>query len=159
MYLKQNTTKNIQGWRRLWLINFPREQISTSTLSLGDPLFYPSRQVRTYTAIYRSPSLTFSAAIQLTMKRSALCSSALRHYPSSWATGVLWSALIPKALRSFRRHPVHSFPCPPTQPAPPSPFRSSRNSAVSCPACVPQIPQTVSASCASSRRRSHFSSS
>ena len=56
----------------------------------------------------------------------------LRHSPSSWATVVHWSALLPKALRSSRRHPVHSFSCPPTQPAPhqPSEHHAIRQSRV-----------------------------
>ena len=64
------------------------------------------------------------------------CSAVLRNSLSSWAAVVhYWSALIPKALRSYRRHPVHSFSCPPTKPAPPP----SHTSAVSCPPCAPQI--------------------
>ena len=47
------------------------------------------------------------------MKCSAPCSAVLRHCPSSWAAVVHRSALIPKALRSSRKHPIHSFSCPP----------------------------------------------
>ena len=43
------------------------------------------------------------------MKRSAPNSAVLRHPPSSWAAVVHWSALIPKAQMSSRRHPIHSF--------------------------------------------------
>ena len=70
----------------------------------------------------RSLALEFSAAIHFAMKRSAPCSAVLRHSPLSWATVVHWSALIPKALRSSRKHPVHSFFRPPKQPAPPINF-------------------------------------
>ena len=44
----------------------------------------------------------------------------LRHSPSSWAAVVHWSALMPKALRSSKKPPIHSFAWPPTQPAPPT---------------------------------------
>ena len=37
----------------------------------------------------------------------------LYHSPLSWASFAQWSALMPKTLRSSRRHPIHSFPCPP----------------------------------------------
>ena len=84
---KQNTTEKYTSWRRLRRINF-REQTSTSTLSLDYPIFFPSRHVRTYTTACRSPSLDFSAAIQLSMKRPTPCSSVLRSSPSSWATVV-----------------------------------------------------------------------
>ena len=120
---KRNKTKHNQkiylgtSWRRLWLFNF-REQTSTSALFGGYPLFCPSRHVRTYTATCRSPSLAFSAAIQLTMKCSAPCSSVLRHSPSSWATVVHWSALIPKYLRGHpgRDTPSTLFPALPRSP-------------------------------------------
>ena len=62
---------------------------------------------------------TFSTAIHFDMNRSAPCSAVLRHSPSSWAAVVHWSALIPKALRSSRKHPINSFSWSPTQPAPP----------------------------------------
>ena len=53
------------------------------------------------------------------MKCSAPCSAVLRHSrSSSWAAVVHWSALMPKALRSSRKHPIHSFSWPSTQPAP-----------------------------------------
>ena len=64
----------------------------------------------------------FSAAIRFAMKCSAPCSAVLRHSPSSWAAVVHWSALMPKALRSSRKHPIYSFFWPPTQPAPPTNF-------------------------------------
>ena len=82
-----------------------------------------------------------SVAITFTNNRSAPCSAVLRHSPSSWAPVVHWSTLIPKALRSSRKHPIHfSFLCPPAQPAQsaPSGQRTSRTPAVSCPSCAPQ---------------------
>ena len=67
----------------------------------------------------------FSATIHFATKCSAPCSAVLRHSPSSWAAVVHWSALIPKVLRSSRKHPtIHSFSCPSTQPAPPTIFRN-----------------------------------
>ena len=123
----QNTTKKYTSWRRLWLINF-REQTSTSTFSLSYPLFCPSRHVRRYTTTCRSPSLAFSAAIQLTVKRSAPCPSVLRHSSSSWATIVHSSALIPKSLKSSRRYPVHCFSSPP--PRSPLPHHPSEHGAI-----------------------------
>ena len=60
----------------------------------------------------RSPALVFSAAIHFAMKCSAPCSAVLRHSPSSWAAVVHWSALMPKALRSSRKHSIHSFSWP-----------------------------------------------
>ena len=68
----------------------------------------------------RTQALTFSATIYFTMKRSDPCSAVLRYSPSSWAAVAHRSALIPKALRSSRRHPIHSFSCPPTQPTLPT---------------------------------------
>ena len=51
----------------------------------------------------------------------APCSTVLNHSPSPWAAVVHWSALMPKALRSSRKHPIYSsFPWPPKQPAPPT---------------------------------------
>ena len=73
-----------------------------------------------HTIACRSLALAFSAAIYFAMKRVALYSAVLRHFSSSWAAVVHWSALIPKALRSSKKHPIHSFPWPPTQPAPPT---------------------------------------
>ena len=63
------------------------------------------------------------------MKCSAPCFAVLRYSPSSWAAVVHWSALTPKALRSSRKHLIHSFSWPPTQPAPPtiSPTTQIRN--------------------------------
>ena len=68
----------------------------------------------------RSPALAFPPAIHFAMKRSAPCSAVLRRFPSSWAAVVYWSALMPKALRSSRKHPILSFSRPPMQPAPPT---------------------------------------
>ena len=73
-----------------------------------------------HTTACRSPALVFSATIHYAMKCSVLCSAVLRHSPSSWAAVVHWSALMPKALRSSRKHPIHSFSWPPTQSAPPT---------------------------------------
>ena len=73
-----------------------------------------------HTTACQSPALAFSAAIHFAMKRSAPCSAVLRHSPSSWVAVVQWSAVMPKALRSSRKHPIHSFSWPPTQPALPS---------------------------------------
>ena len=72
-----------------------------------------------HSTAYRSPALTFSAAIHIAMKRSAPCSAVSRHSFPPWAAIIHWSAFIPKALRSFRRHPIH-FP----------PSRSPRPSSV-----------------------------
>ena len=72
-----------------------------------------------HTAACRCSALAFSAAIHFAMKRSAPCSTVLRHSPSSWVALVYWSALMPKALRSSRKHPTHSLSRFPTQPAPP----------------------------------------
>ena len=80
---------------------------------------------------YLSPALIFSVASHFAMKHSAPCSTVLRHFPSSWAAAVRWSALIPKALKSSKNYPIHYFSCPPTQPAPPPLLRASRTSAVS----------------------------
>ena len=141
----------------LWLVN-KGERTSSSTLALGYPLLGPSRTFGHTNACHRS-ALTFSAAIHFTMKCSAFCSAVLRHSPSSWAAVVHWSALMPKALRSSRKHPIHSFSWPPTQPAPPtnSPNITHFGRLVSSKRA--QIPQTRPASCAKSPRCSHFPSS
>ena len=73
-----------------------------------------------HTTACRSPALAFSAAIHPATKCSAPCSAVLQYSPSSWAAVVHWSALMPKALRSSRKHPIHYFSCPPTEPAPPT---------------------------------------
>ena len=67
------------------------------------------------TTACRSPALALSAAIHYAMKRPAPCSAVLRHSPSSWAAVVRWSALVPKALRSSRKHLIHYFSWAPTQ--------------------------------------------
>ena len=72
-----------------------------------------------HTTACRSPALVFSAAINFAIKRSALRGTVLCHPPSSWAAFVHQSALIPKVLRSSRKHPIHFFSWPPRQPAPP----------------------------------------
>ena len=106
--------------RHLWLVN-KGERNSTSPLALSYPLLgLPVRFG--HTTVCRSPALAFSATIHFAMKCSAPCSAVLHHSPSFWASVVQWSALIPKALRSPRRHPIHSFSWPPTQPAPPTIF-------------------------------------
>ena len=70
-----------------------------------------------HTTACRSPALGFSTAIHYTVRRSAACSDVPRHSPSVWAAAVVhWSALMPKALRSSRKHPIHSFLWPPTPP-------------------------------------------
>ena len=74
-----------------------------------------------YNTACRSPALDFSAAIRFAMKRSAPCSAVLCHPPSSWAAVVHWSALMPNALRSSRKHPIHSsFSWSPIQSEPPT---------------------------------------
>ena len=98
-----------------------------------------------HTTACRSPALASSAAIHFAMECSAPYSAVLCHPPSSWAAVVHWSALMPKALRSSRKHPIHSFSWPPY--SPPPTLRTSRTSGVSYPPCAPQIPQTRSASC------------
>ena len=86
--------------RHLWLVN-KGERTSTSPLALGYPLLGPSRRVWA--------SLAFSAAIHFVMKLSTPRSVVLRHSPSSWIAVVHWSALMPKALRSSRKHPIHPY--------------------------------------------------
>ena len=104
------------------------ERTSTSPLALGYLLLLgPSRHVRAYESACRSPALSFSAAIHFAMKCSAFCSAVLRHPPSSWTAVVHYLALVPKALRSSKKHHIHSFPWPPTQPAPPTTFPSIRH--------------------------------
>ena len=105
-----------------------------------------------HTTACRSPALIFSAAIHFAMKCSAPCAAVLRHSASSWAAVVHWSALMPKAVRSSRKHPIHSFSWPPHSPRPPTIFRTSRALAVSYTSCAPQIPRTRYASCVKSAR-------
>ena len=90
-------------------------QREPACFGLSSPWSFPSRS-----GICRSPALVFSATIHFAMKCSAPCSAVLRHSPSSWAAVVHWSALMPEAMRSSRKHPVYSFSWPPTQPAPPT---------------------------------------
>ena len=75
-----------------------------------------------------SPVLAFSAMIQFTMKRSSPCSAVLHHYPSSWAAVFHCWALMPRVLRSSRRHPIHYFSCPPH--AAHAPYQFSENHAL-----------------------------
>ena len=70
-----------------------------------------------YTIACRSPALAFSTAIHFALKRSAPCSAVLRNFPKSWAAVVHQPVLMSKALRSSRKHPIHSFSLPPMQPA------------------------------------------
>ena len=90
-----------------------RARLNWAILSLVLPVTFR------HTTTCRSSALDFSAAIHFAMKRSAPYSAVLRHFTSSWATVVHWSALMPKALMSSRKHPIHFLPCPLTQPAPP----------------------------------------
>ena len=73
-----------------------------------------------HTTACRSPALAFAAANPYVMKCSAPCSAVPRHSPPSWTAVVHWSALMPKALRSSRKRPIHSFSWPSTQPALPT---------------------------------------
>ena len=68
----------------------------------------------------RSPDQTFSVAIHFDVETSRPLFRCLAPFP--WAAVVRWLALIPKALRSFRKHPIQYCSCPPTQPAPPTNF-------------------------------------
>ena len=92
--------------RHLWLIPI-RARSLWAVLSLVLPVTFG------HITACRSPALAFSAAIHFAMKSSGPCFAVLRHSPSSWAAVVHWSALMPKALRSSRKHPIHSFSCPP----------------------------------------------
>ena len=71
-----------------------------------------------HTTAFRNPALILSAAIYFAIKRSAPCSAILRHSSSSWAAVVHWSALIPEALKSLRKHLIHPFPYTPRSPRP-----------------------------------------
>ena len=95
-----------------------------------------------HATVYRSPALTFSAEIKFAKKRPASCSAVMRHSASSWTAVVHWSALMPKALRSSRKHTIPYFSWSPTQPHPPPILRTLRSSAVSYPPCAPQTPRT-----------------
>ena len=87
-------------------------QPSPLALGLSSPWSFPSRS-----------GIPLHAVVQplFFLQRSILPRNVpplvLRHFPSSWAAVVHWSALMPKALRSSRKHPIHSFSWPPTQPA------------------------------------------
>ena len=114
-----------------WLTNYHSKRTSTNTLALGYPLLGPSRHVSgtllPHACRSHSPALFFSAAINSVMKRSAPCSAVLRYSPSSWAAIVHWSALIPRALRLSRKHPIQSsFSCPPPR-AIPAPYKFSEH--------------------------------
>ena len=77
-----------------------RARLHWAALSLVIPVTFG------HTTACRSPALAFSAANHFAMKCSAPCSAVLCHSPSSWAAVVHWSALMPKALRSSRKHPI-----------------------------------------------------
>ena len=107
----------LQTRHHLWLVD-KGERTSTSPLALGYPLLGPSRHVRTYDCM-RSPALAFSATIHFAMKCSGPCSAILSHSLSRWAAAVVhWSTLMPKALRSSRKHPIIFFLAPHIAPAP-----------------------------------------
>ena len=78
---------------------------------------WPFCHVRAYHCM-PSSSLGFLCNDQFRHEMFPSCSAVLRHSPSSWAAVVHWSALMPKALRSSMKHPIHSFSWPRTQPAP-----------------------------------------
>ena len=107
---KDNTTsaRRIQVRATCGLSNYgertsTRVRLLWAILSLVLPVTFG------HTTACRSPALAFPTAIHFAMKHSAV----LRHSPSSWAAVAHWSALMPKALRSSKKHPVHSFSCPP----------------------------------------------
>ena len=64
-------------------------------------------------------ALTFSAAIHFAMKQSTPCSAVLCRSPSSWSAIFYWSALVPKARKSPKKHPLYFPPCPLRSPSPP----------------------------------------
>ena len=113
-----------------------RARLFWAISSLGYPV--PFR----HTTTCRSRALTFSAAIHFAMKRSTPCSAVSGYLSSSWAVVVYWSAWIPKAPRSSRKHTIHFFPGPSRSPRPPIVLRTSRTLAVFCPPKAPQIPQS-----------------
>ena len=106
--------------RYLWLVNTRASEPARRARLLWAVPFLVLPVTFGHTTACRSPALVFSATIHFAMKCSATCSAVLRYSPSSWAAVVHWSALMPKALRSSRKHPIHSFSWPPTQPAPPT---------------------------------------
>ena len=124
------------SWRHLWLID-DDERTSTNTLALGYPLIGPSGHVRAYYCMPQS-NPGFSAAIHFTMKRSAPCSAALYHLPSSWAAIVHSSASSEVVRPGNTRSSL--FPGPPRSPRHPPILRRSRTSAVSYSPCAPQTP-------------------
>ena len=107
--------------RHLWLVNYG-ERNSTSPLLRWAilSLVVPVTFGHTTTACRSSVLALSAAAIHFAIKCSAPCSTVLRFFPSSWAAVVHGTGLMPKALRSFRKHPIYCFLCPPTQPAPPT---------------------------------------
>ena len=63
-----------------------------------------------HTSACLSQAFNSFAAIRFTLKRPAPCSAVLRHSTLSWGAVVHCSALMPKALRSSKKHPVRYFP-------------------------------------------------
>ena len=117
------------------------ERTNTSPLALGHPLVGPSRHDRTY---YIQSSPGFCCSGQLRHETSRPLFHRLRHSTSSWAVVVHWSALMPKALGSSRKHHITIFPGPRCSPRPSPILRTSRTSPViSHPRCVPQILQII----------------
>ena len=93
-------------------------QHEPTCFGLSSPWSFPSRWGIPLHAVVQP--CFFFAAINFAMKYSTPCSPVLRHSPSSWAAVLHWSALMPKALRPSRKHPIHSLFCPPIEPAPPT---------------------------------------
>ena len=126
---KRSKTKQKQHQRKTpWHLQTKRQEdtssrnkdgrTSTSPLALGYLSLVPPVTFG-HTTACRSPALASSATINFAIKCSALCSTVLRHSPSSWTAVVHWPALMPKALRSSRKHSIHYyFSWPITQPAP-----------------------------------------
>ena len=86
-------------------------QHEPACFGLSSPWSFPSRSGIPLHAV--ASLIVFSAPTHFAIKCSAPCSAVLRHSPSFWAAVVHWSALTSKALRSSRKHPMHSFSWPP----------------------------------------------
>ena len=91
-----------------------RARLLWATLSLVLPVTFG------HVSACLNAALALSAAIHLVMKPSAPCLAVLCHSPSSWAAIVHLSGSMPKTVKSSRRHPIHSFSCPPEETAPPT---------------------------------------
>ena len=102
--------------RHLWLISYTMASEAARTCFVWAifPVVVPA--TFGHPTACRSPPLIFSVAIHFAMKHSAPCSAVLRHSPSFWAAVVHWLVLMPKALRSSRKHPIHSYFWLTTQP-------------------------------------------